>query len=234
MGGGILSIPLLTLVIEGSKVQIPYIKMIAYISIISLSISSIYKYIKQGRKALWIPALLMVSGVVITSVLTNHYIHLSPLMFNIGYIIIIIIIMLLIIFKTKIPKFNIPLYLIPVIGLLIGFIGGTFGLSGGVLFIPTFTVLFSQKIKDAAISSVLCKISMAGGALITLSLQGALNIDPISATNWWLLSIIPVAIIAGYSGAIINKLLPSKYFKTIFLCILFLVLIKEIIVVALL
>jgi uncharacterized membrane protein YfcA len=51
MGGGILSIPLLSILVKmNNDKEISYLKLIAYLSIFALAIGSLIKYIKQKRE----------------------------------------------------------------------------------------------------------------------------------------------------------------------------------------
>jgi uncharacterized membrane protein YfcA len=75
---------------------------------------------------------------------------------------------------------------------------------------------------------------MSLAALVTLvSSQDVLFNVPSElhgASQLWLLIILPVALIAGYLGAVFNKKLDPKYFKPLFCLILIGIIIKEIIV----
>lgn len=102
------------------------------------------------------------------------------------------------------------------IGLLGGITSGLFGVGGGVVMVPAMLLLLSPPIRDIkqAIGTSLLVI-------IPTALMGAFkhyNRDPaISNLNWQVaMALAPTAIIGGYLGAWLTKIISAGDLKRVF------------------
>jgi len=80
--------------------------------------------------------------------------------FHLFYIFVIILAVILVNIKNKV-KLTKPInnYLLVPIGGFIGFLSGTFGLSGGIVFVPLLVVGLQMSLKEAAVTSLVLKLA---------------------------------------------------------------------------
>lgn len=102
------------------------------------------------------------------------------------------------------------------LGCLVGLFSGLFGIGGGIILVPAFTILFSQN----AMSSEFV-MSLAGGtSLATVSLSSltsGLRHHSKGAVNWSLLwSLLPGTSMGAMIGVQIASLLPMLTIKVLF------------------
>ncbi len=207
LGAGLVSIPLILLLVNSDTVVA---KSIAYVSIFALSAFALYKYIRLKRFPQWDKTMLVGLGAVPISVISVLYI--GPLLvnykviFNILFAALTVIVILLINFKDKI-RINIPTYLLPVMGMIIGLSSGALGISGGVLFIPLLVIGRGMTLKDAAVNSIMLTLMISFANIMTGIGTGSYSHFESNGFPWYL----PLIIIAGsIPGALIGPLISKR------------------------
>ncbi|MFO1258319.1 MAG: sulfite exporter TauE/SafE family protein [Gammaproteobacteria bacterium] len=102
------------------------------------------------------------------------------------------------------------------LGCLVGLLSGLFGIGGGIILVPAFTILFSQNL----MSSEFVMSLAAGTSLATVSLSSltaGLRHHSKGAVNWSLLSsLVPGTSIGAMIGVQIASLLPALTMKILF------------------
>jgi uncharacterized membrane protein YfcA len=96
------------------------------------------------------------------------------------------------------------------IGILSGVTSGLFGVGGGVVMVPAMLFLLSPPIRD-----IKQAIGTSLAIMVPVALMGAWrhnNADPaISNVHWKIvLMVVPTAIIGGFFGAELGKILPKE------------------------
>lgn len=231
LGGGLVSIPLIMLVI-GTDNSLEA-KLIAYVSIFALACFALYRYLKQKRFPKWDKTLLIALGVVPVTVVSELY--LGPLLqdyklwFHILFIILIVIVIALINFKDKL-NFKAPDWSLPLFGMLIGLASGSMGISGGVLFIPLLVIGLQMSLKEAAVNAIFLKI-FAAAANITVGIASGQYDDFQShGVEWYLPLIIIIGSIPGsFVGPMLSKRMKSGQIKLTFNVVMSIVLTWEIV-----
>lgn len=99
------------------------------------------------------------------------------------------------------------IYLIPAaVGVAAGFVGGLFGVGGGVVMVPAMILILKLEPKLAVGTSMLIVIFTAITAAAKHAMNG--NVDWKTA-----LPFIPAAVIGGYLGAVMVQHVPGDQLK---------------------
>jgi hypothetical protein len=114
----------------------------------------------------------------------------------------------------------------PSISIMIGFItgiaGGLLGLGGGTVCIPMQQMLLNMPLKKAIANSAATIIVIAlVGALVKNATLYQHNIE-LAASLKIAAVVIPSAIISGFIGARLMHVLPRRYVRMVFICLLLL------------
>ena len=225
LGGGIVAIALSLFIIGGGN-SVPA-KAMSYTSIVALAMVAIYKYTKHGKKPDWSAAMWILIGALPTSIIAEIYI--GPLLmteemkpyFHLMYAVIIVGVTTLIIFKEKIKVKGINNYHLPFFGGIIGVMSGTFGLSGGILYVPLLVIVLGFSLKQAAVTSLAIKLPVAVINLVALGASGQFDTFGDAGLVWYLPLIIVIGSIAGaIIGPKISKKVNEKTMKIIFVSVM--------------
>lgn len=232
LGGGITSIPFIMIIIGDHNLEA---KLISYVSIAFLSIVASFKYYKQKRKPKWKEASLILMGVIPITVISGLF--LGPILdskdmkayFHLFYAFVVILAIILVNLKEKIKLKNpIKDYLLIPIGGFIGFLSGSFGLSGGIVFIPLLALFLKMKLKDAVVISLVLKLVTS----ITNIIVGVASMQffefEADGVYWFLPIIIIIGSFFGSQiGPVWNKKLTEKQINILFNCVMSIILIYE-------
>ena len=220
LGGGLIAIPLIMLIIGEHSTEA---KLISYASIAALSIMAVFKYWKQKRKPDYKSALLILLGVLPVTVVAEIFI--SPFFedekikdyFHILYGAVAILATLLINFKDKIKVKKLPNWSLPLVGMSIGVLTGSIGLSGGVIFMPLLVVGLKKDLKEAAVTSLVLKLGVSLMNIIAALSVGQYQAFESHGVYWYLPLIIIVGSLAGaFIGPMFQKKISNKTMKVLF------------------
>lgn len=121
---------------------------------------------------------------------------------------------------TGVEKIMLALLLTVFIGGVAGFLGGLFGMGGGVVLVPAFLALFDwlafgspTVIKEAVGTSLLLVVPTGLGAVRRQCALG--NLDTVFCRRW-----IPYIILGALIGAILSRWFADDVLKVVFLCYL--------------
>lgn len=233
LGGGLVAIPLIMLVIGNHSTQA---KLIAYTSIATLSLFSIWKYSRYKQKPDWKSAFFILIGVLPTTIVCEIYVssifdkdYMKPY-FHFAFAIVTLVVSTIIILKDYVKIKRIPNWALPICGAFIGILSGSFGLSGGVLFIPLLTVGLKMDLKSAVITSLSLKLvtsiaNLASGIGTSQFMEFENN------NVYWFapLVIIIGSIVGSQIGPILSKPITKRQMKMLFLIVMIIIFIWEII-----
>ena len=231
LGGGLTSVPLILIVIGDHNLEA---KLISYCSIFALSMLAVYKYWRQKRVPDWKSAGLILIGVLPVTFVAEMF--LAPMLasdelknyFHFLYAFVAISVVLLINFKDKIKVKKFSNWMLPPLGMIVGLLSGTIGLSGGVLFMPILVVGLKKDMKEAAVTSLVLKIGAAAvnisAGLIDHQFQ---DFEHYSSPDheyvvyqWLPLLIIPGSLIGAFIGPMFQKKVTDKQMRILFNCVM--------------
>jgi len=233
LGGGIISIPIIMIIVNNHSQEA---KIISYSSIILLSIVSIFKYWKYKKSPDLKNAFAIIVGVLPISAIS--VIYLSPILntdkmkpyFQLIYAFVVLLVMLLINFKDKMKKRELPLWTLPLFGMIIGLLSGSLGLSGGVLYMPLLVIGLSMSLKKAAVTSLLLKLASATTNIIVSGVSGQFTSFAIDGIYQWLpLLILPGSFIGAIIGPRISKKITDRTMHIVFNIVMSLILMWEVV-----
>ena len=229
LGGGLVAIPLIMLVIGDHNLEA---KLIAYVSILVLSIFSIWKYKRQGLSPDWRNAIWIGLGVIPATVLCEHFV--GPLLesystiFHFVYAGVVVIVTILIFFRDKWKIKKLKTWTLPIFGLVIGSLSGSMGFSGGVLFMPLLTVGLKMDLKKAAVSSLALKLVAAFSNVITGIGSGHYQNFEANGVYWFLpLVIIIGSIVGSQIGPRLSKKMSIRQMDIFFLVVMLIIIAWE-------
>ncbi len=230
LGGGLIAVPLIMLVVgehqQGAKI-------ISYVSIVALSLVASFKYYRQKRSPQWMMAGLILLGVLPSTALFVHFVGpiIDKHIFHYLYAGVIVFVVILINLKDKIKIKRLPNWSLPIFGILIGFMSGTFGLSGGVLFMPLLIIGLNMKLKDAAVTSLILKLGAALTNIVVIGASGQFQSDLVNVGIPWYFPLIIIggAFIGSQIGPKLNTKLTDKHMKVLFNSIMSLMFVWEVV-----
>jgi len=233
LGGGIVAIPIIMLIVDNHSQEA---KIIAYASIIFLSIVSIFRYHRFKKRPDVKCAFAILIGVLPVTIVS--VIYLSPLLnteamkpyFELMYAVIVLLVLVLINIKDRFKKRKLPLWSLPFFGTVVGFLSGSFGFSGGVLFIPLLVIGLSMSLKKAAVTSLLLKLVTAAVNISVAGGSGQFNSFALDGVYEWLpLLILPGSFIGALIGPRISKIITDKSMMKVFNVVMITIVIWEVI-----
>lgn len=233
LGGGLVAIPLISLVVGWDHSL--QAKLISYASVLALSIFSSVKYFFQKRLPNFKAAFWILIGVIPATVICNIFVgplfaNIPKWVFHICYACVTFAVIILINLKDKISlKAPIKYYYLPICGLVVGILSGSFGLSGGVLFVPILAIGLKLPAKDIAVNSLALKLVTSFVNVIADLASGQYQSFEEHSVYWWApLVIIIGAFIGSQIGPMFNKKMSNKQISIAFNIVLGAVLIWEI------
>ncbi len=215
LGGGLVAIPFISLVV-GFEHNLET-KLISYSSIVSLSFFAAYKYIRQKRKPDFKNAFFILLGVVPLTVVCELFVspplaNVPKYIFTYCYAFIVILVIALINFKHLIPYKGIaPTWSLPIFGAIVGVLAGSFGLSGGVLFVPFLVIGLKMEPKQVAVNSLILKlVTSLANVIAGLADHQYQNFEA-NGVFWWApLAVIGGTIVGSQIGPIFNKRMSNR------------------------
>ena len=233
LGGGLTAIPLIMLAIGGHSLEA---KLLSYCSIIALSLVATSKYYRQKRQPEWVKSFFILLGVIPITAICQIY--LGPLLgtvalkpyFHFLYALLVIIVILIVNFKNQLRPRHLSNLNLFFSGLVIGFLSGSFGLSGGVFFIPLLLIGLNMKLKDAVVTSLFLKLGTSLVNVVAGIASMQFHKFASSGIPWFApLLIISGALLGSQIGPRLNKLFSNRSINHIFNITLFVIFIWEII-----
>ncbi|WP_297639314.1 sulfite exporter TauE/SafE family protein [uncultured Clostridium sp.] len=218
LGGDIIIIPLL-LSLGVSKELISINTDLTMLTMTLLS-TFIYRKRKLGD---FKTAVLIAVGIIpgaSLGVAINSHIGIPT--FNLFFIILLFILIVFMFLEKKLPKFILPNWTKPVVGLIIGTVSGLFGLGGAIMLIPVLLICYGFNQKQAS-ATTLSLIFIS--TFVTVSNYYFRGYTDLS----YALFMIPGALIGSAIGTFFNKKATNKIVSHSFKIILILVLIKQLI-----
>lgn len=234
LGGGLVAIPLLLIVVGGGN-NLPA-KIMAYSSIVLLSIFGAIKYFRLKMKPDWKSAGFILIGTLPFTIIAEHFI--GPLLdtkemapyFHFLYVAVIIFVVILINLKDKIKIKRLKPVVLPLFGAVIGLMSGTFGLSGGVLYVPLLVVGLGMNLKSAAVTSLVLKMPTALANIITAGASGQFSSFEANGLAWYLPLIILIgSLIGSQIGPLLNKRMNGKQMTLVFNVVMSVLMVWELI-----
>lgn len=218
MGGGVIIKPLFDLINFHPLYAISFYSSVA---VLTMSVISTYKQVKNGININWSSALLLSLGSVLGGITGNiafdFLLHLfqSDKEVQLIQIILTVITLLFSYFYSvshwKNYSLSNPLVLI-LIGWFLGFLASLLGIGGGPINVAILMMLFSFPIKDATVYSIIIIFFSQLAKILTIILGGSL----VGYDLTMLYYIIPSAIIGGFLGASLSGRLPDSIVRHIY------------------
>ncbi|WP_342252346.1 sulfite exporter TauE/SafE family protein [Spiroplasma endosymbiont of Amphibalanus improvisus] len=236
IGGGIISVPLLMLVLNDN---IELARTLSFFCILVLSIVGVIKYSKQETKPDWKLVLYgflgVVPGVILGLFGINPYINQSVVIFNILLIIVDLIALSLVFIQKQLKPFSLNEFWIIPINFIVGIFSSVLGLGGGILFVPILYLCFEKDLNNIAPNNLMWKISIASISFFTsifyFNYSYFHNLD---LNNLWLLLALAIGgITGGTLGPYINKKLKSNYILWIYIIVVIVLIVKELVTIIL-
>lgn len=215
LGGGLVAIPFISLVI-GFENNLQA-KLIAYASVASLSLFAAFKYIRQKRKPDFKSAFFILLGTVPITILCEIFVspklsEVPKYVFTYCYGVIVACVIALINLKHLIPYKGIaPTWSLPIFGAIVGVLAGSFGLSGGVLFVPFLVIGLKMEPKQVAVNSLTLKLVTSLANVIAGFGDRQYQEFEDHGVFWWApLAVIGGTVIGSQIGPIFNKKMTNK------------------------
>lgn len=218
MGGGVLIKPIFDLVGQDSVAAISFYSAVA---VFTMSVVSTIKQTKNGIKINWKFILWVALGSVIGGVIGNNLLLLmlkifpsekSVLMIQIIVTIITILFAFLNMRYEWKSKKLVQWYWFLICGIILGTFASFLGIGGGPINVALLMLMFGIPIKEATVYSI-CTILFSQGAKL-ISILAISDFSNMDISRLWF--IIPAAIIGGYLGSFMSRILSSKYVEIVF------------------
>lgn len=218
MGGGVLIKPVFDFIGAHSVEAISFYSTVA---VFTMSIVSTSKQLKNGLKVNWkmvgwISAGAVVGGIAGKELFTYFLetLHNDGLVNQIQIIVTIITLLYALIYTHfKFGSFNIHGIVWEVgCGLTLGFFASFLGIGGGPINVALLIMLFNLPIKTATVYSICTIFFSQLSKIVTIILAGEIGHFDLSVL-WF---IIPAAIVGGFSGAVLSKVLSSEMVTVVF------------------
>ncbi len=229
MGGGVIIKPLFDFIGYHSVAAISFYSTVA---VLTMSVVSTLKQLKNGIKIDFKKAILISVGAMVGGYLGNLVFELLLSSFSsekfVTLVQIIITVLTLIFAYVYNQHEFMKLKLTSVFsfigcGLILGFLASLLGIGGGPINVSLLMLMFSMPIKDATVYSIVIIFFSQLTKVVTIaSTTGFARFD--LNVLWF---VIPAAIIGGFLGAVLSKVLSSEKVSLVFRwIILFVVLIN--------
>lgn len=218
LGGDIIIIPLL-LSLGVSKELISINTDLTMLCMTLLS-TFIYRKRKLGdfKTALFI-AIGIIPGASL-GVSINSHIGIPT--FNLFFIILLFILIVFMFLEKRLPKFILPNWTKPIVGLIIGTISGLFGLGGAIMLIPVLLICYGFTQKEASATTLSLIFISTFVTVSNYYFRGYNNLS-------YALFMIPGALIGSKIGTFFNRKATNQLISHAFKLILILILIKQLI-----
>ena len=107
---------------------------------------------------------------------------------------------------------------------------GSFGLSGGVLYIPLLVIGLGMNLKNAAVTSLVLKMPTAIVNIITAGASGQFSSFEDNGLAWYLpLIVLAGSLIGSQIGPLLNKRMNDKQMLTVFNSVMSILVVWEVI-----
>lgn len=218
LGGGVIIKPVLDFIAADSVATISFYSTTA---VFLMSVVAIFRQMKQGTNLNW----KIISGVAVGSIaggilgnIAFDYLFLlfgkesSVQLFQ------IVLSIITLIFAFCYTRFELPAFRLKgivwyiICGLILGFLASVMGIGGGPTNMSVLMLLFSLSIKEAAIYSICAIFFSQLSKLITIGLTTGFVIYNLPML-WF---VIPSAILGGWLGVQLSKLISTKRVTFIF------------------
>ena len=232
LGGGIIIKPLMDLL---STYNASTIGLLSSICVLIMSIISLFKNISSNFEYSYMNIALLSIGSLLGGYIGNYILYYLTfslddntikLIQNILLIIQLIFVLLYMNIMRKSLSFNVNNKIfILFIGLFLGTISTFLGIGGGPINLAIFCLFFSMEIKDATINSIAIVLSSQLSKLFIVAVsENIFNYD-----LHIIFFMLPGAILGGYIGSWLNKIINSKSILNIYnLSLLFVIFITSI------
>lgn len=230
MGGGVLIKPVFDLIHVHSVAAISFYSSIA---VLTMSVVSTSKQIKNGIKVDWLFAFQISIGAVIGGLLGNNIFEKLLILFPGGIevqLVQIVLTVITLIFSYIYSKgvwknFMYGSAILKISsGLLLGFLASLLGIGGGPINVALLMLLFNLQIKEATVYSIITIFFSQLSKIITIFLTGDMSRYDLSMLYY----IIPAAIIGGFLGSYISGKVTDKKVNQVYQFVILLVLIINI------
>lgn len=225
MGGGVIIKPVLDFIGFHSIAEISFYSTVA---VLTMSVVSTSKQIKNGMSVNWTSAGQLSVGSVLGGVIGTTAFNALLKQFPDGMIVQltqIILTLLTLLFaywysRGEHRRYNYQSGIIKIAtGFLLGFLASLLGIGGGPINVALLMLLFNLPIKAATVYSIIIILFSQAAKVITIFLSKKwIGID---MTMLWY--IIPAAIVGGYLGALISKKVSNQRVNQIYQVVILLV-----------
>ena len=146
----------------------------------------------------------------------------STELINIGYIFVLLVILISVFGRPYMKPFKVehPVGQIA-IGLVTGSLSGLFGIGGGPLQVAALLLFFNLSAKEAAVQSVLITLLTTLAALTRYTIDGYADFSIA-------IYMVPVAIVGGLIGSILNRKFSNKVISLIFCAVIAIMLVMQV------
>lgn len=225
MGGGVIIKPVLDFIGAHSVASVSFYSAVA---VFTMSIVSTIKQVKNGVKIHFATALYISLGALLGGYLGNGVFDYILNLYSDDKVISLIqigltILTLLFAYMYSVydkPKFkfnNLPAYIF--CGLILGFLASLLGIGGGPINVSLLMLMFSIPIKDATVYSIVIIFFSQLSKIITIGLTAGFSQFDMSILYF----VVPAAIIGGFLGAKLSRILSSEKVVVVFRAIIILV-----------
>ncbi|MEY8462884.1 sulfite exporter TauE/SafE family protein [Streptococcus merionis] len=224
MGGGVLIKPIFDLLGYHSVASISFYSAVA---VFTMSIVSTYRQVKNGIVISWAKVFWIALGSLLGGYAGNAVFGYLLAVFgaNVTQLIQIILTVLTLVFALIYSLFQLKQfqlkqwYWFVVCGTVLGFLASLLGIGGGPINVSLLMLMFSLPIKEATVYSICTIFFSQLSKLATIAITGGL----VHYDLMILIYVIPAAIIGGFLGAQLSKLLPAQKITQIFRAVIVLV-----------
>lgn len=218
IGGGVIIVPLLL----GMGVPKELAAFSSSAAVLAMAILSSITYKKRNQGSIKTAALMGIGSIPGSTIGVAINKMVSQEIFDLLFATVIILLIIVMVIKSKLPPIKLKGWVIPIIGVFVGILSGTFGIGGGPIIVPCLLVLFSFNHREASATSVYITLITTANALLTHIVNG--NTDMSLA-----IFMIPAAIIGSKFGTYYNKKVKEGTANLLFISVLIMIFINQII-----
>ncbi|MEK0153027.1 sulfite exporter TauE/SafE family protein [Tetragenococcus halophilus] len=226
MGGGVIIKPVLDFIAADPVGAVSFYSSVA---VFVMSITSTVRQVRAGASVSWRFVLWIAGGSISGGFLGNHTFDFFLNSFSSGtgvHLLQIILTMITLLFALFYNHFNFGKFYLRgriwylICGLILGFLASLLGIGGGPINVALLILMFGVTIKEATVYSICTIFFSQLSKLGTITLTTGFALYDLSI----LFYVIPAAIIGGFLGAKVSRLISAKQVSRVFEAVILIVL----------